>query len=185
MAGLETAYRNTLRMSIKVMNLVWQNAPYRGNTLLTLLALADWSNDDGICWPKVEQLATKSRQSIRSAQYAVDELCQDEILAMVRNPGRGNRNEYVINLQKLHLFQNGEKVQNTTGKGAICDRKRCKTQQRNKEEPSLTVNNHQGNALLCRRCNSVGTYEHPGHPGAMVYCSCPAGKTLQKAEVQV
>lgn len=162
------------------MNLVWQNAPYRGNALLTLLALADWCNDDGICWPKVENLAAKSRQSVRSAQYAIDELCHDEILATVRNPGRGNRNEYVINLQKLHLFPE-EKVQSVTGKGAIRDRKRCKTRQCNKEEPSGTVKNHQ-DSVLCRTCNSVGMYQHAGHPGTLIYCGCAVGQALQKAE---
>lgn len=165
------------------MNLVWQCAPYRGNTLLTLLALADWSDDEGLSWPKVESLAAKSRQSIRSAQYAIDELCKDGTLATISNPGRGNASEYLINMQKLHLLQAAERVQFTTEKGAKQNTKGCKTRQRNKEEPSGTIKNRQ-DGLLCRTCNNVGTWEHKGHPGELIYCSCPVGKSLQKAEVR-
>jgi len=181
MAGLERTYWRSaqlVRMSIKVMNLVWQSAPYRGNTLLTLLALADWSNDEGVAWPNLETLATKSRQSIRSAQYAIEELAKDGVLSVIVNPGRGNRNEFVINTQKLHLFPPTEKVQNTTEKGAKQNTKRCKTRQRNKEEPSGTIKNHQA-SVLCRTCKNVGTYEHKGHPGTLVYCGCSVGRALQ------
>lgn len=34
-------------MSIKVMTLVWECAPYGEATLLALLALADWADDSG------------------------------------------------------------------------------------------------------------------------------------------
>jgi hypothetical protein len=165
-------------MSIKVMNLVWQFAPYRGNTLLTLLALADWANDEGLAWPKVETLAAKSRQSVRSTQYAIEELCRGEMLATIANPGRGNAKQYAINMQKLHLLQTDERVQFTTQKGAIYDTKGCKTRQRNKEEPSGTIKNHQEPSVLCRKCKNVGTYPHPGHPGMEVQCGCPAGQAL-------
>jgi hypothetical protein len=125
-------------MSVKVQALIWEHAPYRGNTLLTFLALGDWSNDEGVCWPKIATLAKKSRQSVRNARYAVELLCRDGFLVVDVNPGRGHQNDFRLNLQKLqHLAS--QKVQFTTPKGAIGDTKRCKTQQRNKEEPSLTV----------------------------------------------
>lgn len=34
-------------MSVRIMSLVWENFPAGGSDLLTLLALADWSNDQG------------------------------------------------------------------------------------------------------------------------------------------
>jgi hypothetical protein len=121
-------------MSIRVQALIWEHAPYHGNTLLAFLALGDWSDDKGHCWPKMETLARKSRQSERGAQYAIQALCRDGFLSVEVNPGKGRQNDFRINLQKLHLLE-GERVQTTTTKGANGNRKRCKTQQRNKEEP--------------------------------------------------
>jgi hypothetical protein len=137
MAGLGQV-RGPQRMSIKIMNLIWEVAPYRGNTLLTFLALGDWSNDEGVCWPRIETLAKKSRQSVRSAQYALDELQKDGMVAVVVNPGRGHQNEFQINAQKLHQLRNDEKVQsapqmvqNATVKGA----KRDSAIRKNHQEP--------------------------------------------------
>jgi hypothetical protein len=123
-------------MSVKVQALIWEYAPYRGNALLAFLALGDWSNDDGQCWPKMETLAKKSRQSVRSAQYAVELLCRDGFLTVEINPGKGRQNDFQINMQKLHLLAT-QKVQTATAKGANGDSKRCKPQQPNKEEPSV------------------------------------------------
>lgn len=50
-------------MSVKVQALIWEHAPYRGNTLIAFLALGDWSDDEGVSWPKMATLAKKSRQS--------------------------------------------------------------------------------------------------------------------------
>jgi hypothetical protein len=120
-------------LSVKVQSLVWEHAPYRGNTLLAFLALADWSDDEGLSWPNMPTLAKKSRQSVRSAQYAVELLVRDEFLAVDVNPGRGRNNEFRINMQKLHLLAN-EKVQNVTIKGA----KRDSVIRKNRQEPSST-----------------------------------------------
>ena len=99
-------------MSVKVQALIWEIAPYRGNTLLAFLALGDWSDDDGVCWPKMPSLARKSRQSLRSAQYAIEQMCVDGFVAVHVNPGRGNENEFQINMQKLHdLFKAGKNMQ--------------------------------------------------------------------------
>ena len=44
---------------------VWDNAEVEGASLLVLLALADYANENGICWPAVETLARKTRVSER------------------------------------------------------------------------------------------------------------------------
>lgn len=126
------------------MNLVWEAAPYRGNQLLTLLALADWCNDEGHCFPSLEKLARKSRQSMRSVQYAIGQLVDDDFLIAHLNQGRGQRNDFWINTQKLRVSEPDGNTQNATGKHAIWDTKyakrnkeTCKTQQCNKEEPSV------------------------------------------------
>lgn len=123
-------------MSVKVQSLIWEYAPYRGNTLLAFLALGDWSDDEGYCWPKMKSLAKKSRQSVRNAGYAIEVLCRDGFLAVDIQPGRGHQNDFRINLQKLQVLAS-ENLQNATTKPAKRNTKTCKTRQRNKEEPSL------------------------------------------------
>jgi hypothetical protein len=90
-------------MSIRIMTQVWESAPYRGNTMMVLLALADWSDDEGSCWPNLESLARKARQSVRSVQYAIKTLRSDGILRAELNQGKGQRNNFFINTQILQV----------------------------------------------------------------------------------
>ena len=55
-------------MSVKISSEVWQNSQHKGGDLLVLLVLADFANDDGICWPSVEVLGKKSRMQRRNVQ---------------------------------------------------------------------------------------------------------------------
>lgn len=61
-------------MSIKVMSAVWDHYPAGGSELLALLALADWSDDDGRCFPSVAAIARKTRLSKSQAQRVVHSL---------------------------------------------------------------------------------------------------------------
>lgn len=86
-------------MSIKVMNLVWESAPYEGNTLLTLLAIADRADDEGVCWPSVATLATKTRQSERNTQRCLKQVAKDGFLE--REFRKDNSTVYRIVIAKL------------------------------------------------------------------------------------
>lgn len=86
-------------MSIDVMTLVWRRAPYQGNTLLALLALADWSDDEGVSWPAVLTLAKKSRQSERNMQRVLHSLQRDGFLKIVER--KNTSSKYTINLHRL------------------------------------------------------------------------------------
>jgi hypothetical protein len=66
-------------MSLDLMAFVWNELPSRmvvgdrANAVtathkLILLALADWCNDDGICWPAVHKLAHRCSTSDRTVQ---------------------------------------------------------------------------------------------------------------------
>lgn len=109
-------------MSIRIMNLVWHHAPYEGNTLLTLLAFADWADDDGVCWPKISTAATKTRQSERNVKNCVKRLIEDGVLVVLEeSSGPGVPNKYQIMGAKIAPLR-GEKydtegVKNTTGRG--------------------------------------------------------------------
>lgn len=81
------------------MTLVWRSAPYQGNTLLALLALADWSDDKGVSWPAVETLARKSRQSDRNIQRVLHSLRRDGFLKIAER--KGTSSKYTINIHRL------------------------------------------------------------------------------------
>jgi hypothetical protein len=48
-------------MSIKILSMVWDTGPEDKAELLVLLALADFCDDSGVCWPAVSSIARKSR----------------------------------------------------------------------------------------------------------------------------
>ena len=125
-------------MSIKIMDMVWNNAKYTDqSTVLVLLALADWSNDEGVSWPSIPKLAIKARMSERNARYVLRNLEKDATLSREVNRGRNHTNRYYLNLvalrpkENLQNLQNGsstedetckpelENLQNETGKPAI------------------------------------------------------------------
>lgn len=83
------------------MTAVWELAPYSENKLIVLLALADWSNDNGYCWPSMQALADKARIDIRSARRIIRSLQNDDLLSVVEGGGRAKQNHYQINLAKL------------------------------------------------------------------------------------
>lgn len=92
-------------MSIRVMSSVWDNFPGAGGSeLLVLLALADWSNDDGLCWPSVAAVATKSRLSRSQAQRVMRGLCDGGFVSVVGNENGGKPGDtrrYRINLAAM------------------------------------------------------------------------------------
>jgi hypothetical protein len=63
-------------VSIKVMSWYWDNSAADGHLLLALLALSDWANDDGECYPSVKRIAQRIRRSVRATQDAIAELEQ-------------------------------------------------------------------------------------------------------------
>ena len=87
-------------MSVDVMSAVWKHAPYSGNTLLTLLALADWSDDAGLSWPSVEKLSGKTRQSERNTRYTLRKLEADGFVTQEHR--KDTSSLYRINLAKLY-----------------------------------------------------------------------------------
>lgn len=91
-------------MSIKVMTIVWENFPSGGSDLLTLLALADWSDDTGRCFPSVASIAKKTRLSVWQSRRIVHRLIDLGFVAVIANDkgGRpGATRKYRINIDRL------------------------------------------------------------------------------------
>lgn len=119
-------------MSMKVMSHVWDNAPFEGSTLLTLLALADWSSDEGVCWPRLSSLMKKTRLGERTTYQAIRELISG---GWLRKEKENKRVFYLVgNLANLADFD--------LANSAKIPGKFCKTPtppyRKNPKEPSVT-----------------------------------------------
>lgn len=83
-------------MSIKVMSGAWEVAPVRQGALLLLLAMADYCDERGMCWPSVPNLAKKARISERHARRILRELERKGLIRSEKLTGRYEPNIYKI-----------------------------------------------------------------------------------------
>jgi hypothetical protein len=83
-------------MSIKIMSLVWDTGPSDKSEILVLLALADFCNDDGECWPSVAGIARKARMTERGVQKIIARLVDVGWVSINQNSGRRGCNLYTI-----------------------------------------------------------------------------------------
>ena len=78
------------------MGEVWESSSAKGGARLVLLALADFANDDGHCYPSLERLALKSALSERNVQLILRQLEQKGELVTLTGAGRGHVNAYWV-----------------------------------------------------------------------------------------
>lgn len=83
-------------MSIEATKAVWEWSKQKSGALLVLLALADYTNKEGIAWPAVSTLAHKVRMSTRNVQRHLRALENAGELEIRRNQGPGGSNIYRI-----------------------------------------------------------------------------------------
>jgi hypothetical protein len=83
-------------MSIKIMADVWSNGPTDKAQLLVLLALADFADDNGSCWPSVAAVGVKARMSERNARRVIRDLEAAGHLSVVTGGGRFGCSQYVV-----------------------------------------------------------------------------------------
>lgn len=84
-------------MSVRWITTVWQHSPYRAERLLVHLALADFANDEGLCWPSQKTLAFKARCSINYVRLTVQQMEKDGLLTVKeRAGGRGRSAQYIL-----------------------------------------------------------------------------------------
>ncbi|RJL09427.1 helix-turn-helix domain-containing protein [Paracoccus siganidrum] len=93
-------------MSVYCASLAWRHGPEDRNDLLVLLAIADFADDDGYCWPSVKTLAAKARMTERGVQKIIRRLEVQGYVSVETGTGRKNCNEYQIDLD---LLQKGER----------------------------------------------------------------------------
>jgi hypothetical protein len=92
-------------MSVRTMARVWADSQHGGTALLMLLAIADFSDDDGRAYPSIATLARKCRTKPRYALVLIDALRKSGELEVHKNKGvmgRGGRtNLYRVVFEKL------------------------------------------------------------------------------------
>lgn len=87
-------------MSIKVMSWVWENGPKDPTERLTLLALADWADDAGSCYPSMIGIAEKTGVTERGARGIVRRLEANGWIIIKTGGGRGGKNVYRVVMAK-------------------------------------------------------------------------------------
>lgn len=90
------------------MSRTWDACPYDGTKLLIMLALCDYANDDGECWPNMKQVASKARCSERYARQCIRVFEKDGWVTTTENRGKGKSNEY-----QIHENRHSEPVSKT------------------------------------------------------------------------
>ena len=89
-------------MSIKLMTAVWDREDLSSTQKLVLLALADWANDDGLCWPSIERVAKKSSLKKRAVQLAIRSLEEMKFIHREEVIGKGNKYWVQIPMHQMH-----------------------------------------------------------------------------------
>lgn len=128
-------------MSIRVMTAVWDcdGITDRGETLV-LLALADFCDDGGRCYPSIPRIAEKARMSDRGVQLIIQALRERGVLHITPGGGRNHTNRYSIDLDWLQwetvkpLHPSPERVKSPTLKGEVESTEKVKPAS---PEPSL------------------------------------------------
>ncbi|CAE7161643.1 unnamed protein product [Symbiodinium microadriaticum] len=104
-------------MSIKVMSYVMDNVTAKCDEKLILLALADWANDNGWCYPVQTEIARKACMSVRQVQRKLTKLAKLGVIEKVTEQVSTNkrRNTYrictecgVIDLTQVIKKKNGD-----------------------------------------------------------------------------
>lgn len=87
-------------MSIKLSGFILDTELPPTETLL-LLALNDYADQDGRCWPSKETLARRSRVSKRTVDKYLKRLADDDWLKIDVSHGGRRSNIYIINIEKI------------------------------------------------------------------------------------
>lgn len=87
------------------MKAVWTSRQHSGTHRLMLLAIADYSQDDGTAWPSVPTLARKCLMGERNARYILSDLVASGALTVQTGKGPKGSNVYKIKLDSLGVQQ--------------------------------------------------------------------------------
>ncbi len=106
-------------MSFRCIDAVFKGSHQRGPALLVLLALADYANDEGKCWPSMPTLAEKCRmKTARSVIDALAPLRTSGEVVVHKNAGKHGQNVYQVAVARLER-QAAERAQAAAKKSSL------------------------------------------------------------------
>ena len=96
-------------MSVITSTRVWKRSTKGGAALLLLLAMADWSDDWGYCYPSLVQMANKCRQTDRNILNLIRELeLAGELRRVAR--GKGGRGKFSGSVYQVTAGMRAEEI---------------------------------------------------------------------------
>ena len=90
-------------MSIKVTSQIWEKSRRAGTDLLILLALADCSDDEGLSFPDIDDIAHKARLSVEDTRTQLAGLVSQGVLKKIENVGSYGADYYQILEVQQHV----------------------------------------------------------------------------------
>ena len=120
------------------MTWVWASSPYSGERLLVHLAMADFANDEGICFPSHATLARKARCSTAWVSKSLRQMIRDGLLEEIEKAGSGRGK-----VGRYRLLQGGTPFNLSDELGGTRSSVRSNSEQSdtyslNRQEPSET-----------------------------------------------
>ena len=110
-------------MSIKVMTAVWEHSKAKSGDLIVALAIANFSNDEGLAFPSIPTLARKSRLSTRQTKRSLARLQGSGELTIFKKQGPHGVNRYRILLGDKLALDHDVKVTSKPPHGDILGKK--------------------------------------------------------------
>jgi hypothetical protein len=106
-------------MSIRVTSFVWQELTHLKNErLLIVLALADFADDDGVCWPSIPKIAAKARLTHRGTQKILHSLIRKGTIKLLHpGGGRGISARYQVICERVNVSNN--ECENTVSRNSV------------------------------------------------------------------
>ena len=96
-------------MSTKLTGYVWDGCAASGmklSSVAIMARLADFSNDEGVCWPSIETIARQIGAGMSTVRTAIARLeAEGWLTRKARRQGNRNAsNVYQLNVAKLHFL---------------------------------------------------------------------------------
>jgi hypothetical protein len=89
-----------VEMSNKEQDRVWEHSRQRGVGLIVMLAIANRADGNGICWPGLDDLATRARASEKSVRRLIDAAVKAGELAIKKRPGKSHIYAILVGLSR-------------------------------------------------------------------------------------
>jgi hypothetical protein len=156
-------------VSIKIMSWVLDHSPYEGKARLIHVVLADHANDEGICWPRQDQIANRAGCSVEHVRVTIKQMVADGYVEIVSvSKGRGSSHRYLLkNPKSVGVSDHGTpQVDGISPQvdGTITPN----PSPNNRQEPSITISSDTvSQKVMCPYCHKKFDTTKPHNCSAM------------------